>query len=132
MRRLMSCVLCCAAYLVAPSSYGEELHSYTGAELYKRFCASCHGANGEGDGPVAPALKAMVPDLRLIARRQGGKYPAEQIRRIIDGRDIKAPHGSRDMPVWGWEFQQAGQQPGQQPNDLIERLVKHLGTLQKH
>jgi cytochrome c oxidase cbb3-type subunit 3 len=28
-----------------------------GAQLYATYCASCHGPNGKGDGPVAAALK---------------------------------------------------------------------------
>jgi mono/diheme cytochrome c family protein len=130
-RLSLALLLCVFAW----SASAEDLASYTGAELYGRFCASCHGADAAGDGPVAPMLKVMVPDLRLISRRQGGKYPAETIRRIIDGRDTRPPHGPRDMPVWGYEFAKAGADSAaarQQSQELIDRLVKHLSTLQKN
>jgi mono/diheme cytochrome c family protein len=133
MRDFIRLGLCIVLSSLAWSASSEELGGYNGAELYKRFCASCHGENGNGEGPVAPMLKAMVPDLRLIARRHGGKFPADQIQRIIDGRDIKVPHGTRTMPVWGYEFTAANKDAdAQQTGELVERLVKHISTLQKN
>src|SRR5687768_10534656 len=76
----------------------------SGADLYRRFCAACHGATGLGDGPVAPSFAFQVPDLRLIARRQGGQFDRGHVERIIDGRAQIASHGSRTMPVWGESF----------------------------
>jgi len=112
---------------------GEELSNYTGAELFKRFCASCHGVDADGDGPIAPMLKVAVPDLTRIAKRHGGKFPAEGVQQIIDGRQTRPPHGPRDMPVWGWEFQQAGDAASRkQAEDLIARLVKYLSTVQRN
>jgi mono/diheme cytochrome c family protein len=112
----------------------EELIGYTGVELYKRFCASCHGLEGRGDGPVAVTLKSMVPDLTTLARRRRGEFPAVQVRRIIDGQTVRPPHGSRDMPVWGWEFaaaQGADEAARQRSRELIERLVEYLRTIQR-
>jgi mono/diheme cytochrome c family protein len=111
-----------------------DLSSYTGEQLFIRFCASCHGSTATGDGPVAPELKAIVPDLTRIAKRQGGKFPAERIHQIIDGRLTRPPHGARDMPVWGWEFLTAdGDSPAarQRAEELITRMVTHLRTIQK-
>lgn len=111
-----------------------DFSTYTGAELYKRFCGACHGVTGEGNGPVAASFKIMVPDLTLIARRQGGQFPAERIHRIIDGRLVPAPHGSREMPIWGWEF--ASVTPDGSPDlavsdAMVARLVEHLRSIQK-
>ncbi len=110
----------------------EELSGYSGAQLYHRFCASCHGADAHGDGPVAESLHVMVPDLTLIARRHGGTFPAEQLRKIIDGRMVLPPHGQRDMPVWGFEFRAAAPagQDDRINDELIDRLVEYLRTLQ--
>jgi mono/diheme cytochrome c family protein len=107
---------------------------YTGAELYARFCASCHGARALGDGTVAPALKVIVPDLTRIAARNGGKFPADRVREIVDGRAVLPAHGARFMPVWGYEFeaQAEGDAPGRAAAQaLIDRLVEHLRTLQQ-
>jgi RNA polymerase-binding transcription factor DksA/mono/diheme cytochrome c family protein len=82
----------------------SEYVAMSGQELYVRFCASCHGVTGRGDGPVAGSLKVEVPDLTLIARRAKGAYARDRIEKIIDGRHIVAAHGSRTMPVWGEDF----------------------------
>jgi mono/diheme cytochrome c family protein len=37
--------------------------SLIGVEAYKRQCVVCHGAEGEGDGPAAAALKPRPTDL---------------------------------------------------------------------
>jgi mono/diheme cytochrome c family protein len=115
-------------------AHSEELSNYTGGELYKRFCASCHGVDADGNGPVAPLLKVMVPDLTRIAKRHGGKFPAEIVQQIVDGRQARSPHGPRDMPIWGWEFQKAGDDAAakQRADELIGRLVKYLSTVQKN
>jgi hypothetical protein len=66
-----------------------------------------------------------VPDLTRLARRQGGRFPAEQLRRIIDGRTTLPPHGTRTMPVWGQAFSSE-----QQANRLIDLLVQYLQSMQ--
>jgi mono/diheme cytochrome c family protein len=75
-----------------------------GAEAFPRYCGSCHGLRGEGDGPAADALRTRPADLTRIAARRGGSFPAGEIARFIDGRFALAPHGSREMPVWGERF----------------------------
>ena len=46
-----------------------------GAETYSKYCASCHGKLGKGDGPVAEALKIAPSDLTALARTYDGKFP---------------------------------------------------------
>jgi mono/diheme cytochrome c family protein len=75
-----------------------------GSELFLNHCAACHGANGEGGGPVAAVMQVTVPNLRTLAQRNGGTFPADAVRAYIDGREIKAAHGDRQMPVWGDVF----------------------------
>lgn len=72
--------------------------------MYRRFCASCHGVSGKGDGPAAPSLRNAPTDLTTLARRSGGRFKYKQVMAIIDGRTAIAAHGSRDMPVWGHVF----------------------------
>ena len=106
----------------------------SGQELYVRFCASCHGVTGRGDGPVAGAFKVEVPDLTLIARRAKGAYPRDRIERIIDGRHIFAAHGSRTMPVWGENFSrlELGNPDAERGTRLIiQRLADYVWLLQK-
>ena len=106
----------------------------SGHDLYVRFCASCHGASGRGDGPVASSFKVEVPDLTLIARRARGVYPREQVERIIDGRHIIAAHGSREMPVWGEDFSRldlGNPEAERAARLIIGRLADYVEMLQK-
>ena len=121
--------------LLSVSARALDFSSYTGVQLYNRFCASCHGDQARGDGPVAKSFKIEVPDLTRIAHRHGGVFPTEQIRKIIDGRKTLPPHGSREMPVWGFAFylenQNAGYpDPERRTDDLIARLTEYLRTIQ--
>ena len=75
-----------------------------GARLYARHCASCHGAFGEGDGPVAAVMEVSVPNLRTLSARSNDRFPRDTVMRYIDGRDLPAAHGNRLMPVWGDTF----------------------------
>jgi len=77
----------------------------TGQALYFRYCASCHGESGDGNGSVAEALRRPPSDLRLIAKRHGGRFDEGYVMQIIDGRRGVAEHGTREMPVWGAVFE---------------------------
>jgi mono/diheme cytochrome c family protein len=123
-----------ALMLLFTRSGAEDLSAYNGGQLYQRFCASCHGVRGSGDGSVAPSLKIMVPDLTRIAKRHGGDFPADLVRRIIDGRAVQVPHGTREMPVWGYEFRNAGtgdKAAGSTADELVNRLLDYLRSIQK-
>src|SRR5690606_1527922 len=65
-----SCVrrmlLFAALPLVALCARADEGPDMSGAELYRVFCASCHGKEARGDGLVAETLKPTVPDLTRI------------------------------------------------------------------
>ena len=106
------------------------IRSLDGADLYRAYCASCHGKNGKGDGPVAPALKATVPDLTVIAANNRGKFPVARVRRIIMGQGMIASHGSREMPVWGPIFYQVEADVDRGPVRM-ENLVKYLESIQQ-
>ena len=76
----------------------------TGARLYFNHCAACHGDDAEGTGPVAATMRVATPNLRALAQRNGGVFPAESVAAYIDGREVTAPHGDRQMPIWGDVF----------------------------
>jgi mono/diheme cytochrome c family protein len=103
-----------------------------GKDLYREYCAVCHGVNGKGDGPAAAALKVAPPDLTRIAAHNGGKFPELKVQRMISGADEQpASHGSKDMPVWGNIFRHMGAS-----SDLgavrVYNLVKYLEEIQAH
>ena len=106
----------------------------SGAELFRVFCASCHGQKAKGDGPIAQTLKPKVPDLTQIAARNGGAFPAAKVRETIDGQTVPRSHGTRTMPVWGWDFRAVTKESAsehEQVDKLIDRLVEYLESIQK-
>ena len=100
-----------------------------GSKIFSNYCATCHGTNGNGNGPVAPALKTKVPDLTTLARRNGGKFPAVRVRGIIAGDERYAAHGSSQMPVWGpFPPDRIRSGPGIR---LAQNVTEYLGTIQQ-
>jgi len=97
--------------LVAPlllAAVGACVDTHTeevrGTELYRRYCASCQGVDGLGDGPLAASLSPKPADLTTVAKRNGGKFDETAVMMTIDGRLPVIQHGPRDMPVWGAVF----------------------------
>ncbi len=88
----------------APQTSQEKqlLDSFKGPELYKAYCATCHGKDGKGGGPMAASLRIMPADLTGISARNGGTFPFLVVQKIISGEQQRpATHGTREMPVWG-------------------------------
>ena len=86
-----------ALVFALPASAADD----TGARLFFNHCAACHGDDGEGGGPVAASLRVTIPNLRTLARRNGGVFPTESVTAYVDGRTMPAAHGDRQMPIWG-------------------------------
>ncbi len=112
---------------------GDDL----GRDLYGWHCASCHGATGEGDGPVAEVLTVKPADLTRIAERNGGAFPFLWVYRLIDGRTMAPGHGTTSMPVWGNGFTKEAEAIygdfGSEPfvRARITALTFHVMSLQK-
>ena len=71
-----------------------------GRAAYLENCASCHGVDARGDGPIAAGLATAPPDLTMIAARNGGVFPTDQVMSTIDGLD-RGEHFSTAMPEFG-------------------------------
>ena len=85
-----------------PQSPALIPQSLIGSTSFDLYCASCHGRDGTGNGPVASSLRIRPADLTTVARRHNGVFPREEVRAYIDGRRrAPAAHGSSEMPVWG-------------------------------
>ncbi len=101
-----------------------------GARIFRNYCASCHGVNGNGDGPVASALKTRPPRLTTLAKRNHGTFPTARVRSIIAGDEVPTAHGRREMPVWGPIFHQI-----ENDKDLgyvrLQNVTKYLNSLQQ-
>lgn len=117
-----------------PGAPESRLGTDLGAQLYARHCASCHGASGSGDGPVARALLRPPADLTRIAARRGGEFPDGDVAQWIDGRFETAAHGTREMPVWGRRLADpiAEDASGEEvARGRIDLLVEYLRALQR-
>jgi len=89
-----------AAHAGGPESVGKQ--------LYLKYCGSCHGAGGKGDGVVATFMRPKPTDLTQLAKQAGGEFPYLHTIQVIDGRQAVRAHGDPDMPVWGELFQDQG------------------------
>lgn len=70
-------------------------------QMYASYCASCHGKDGKGDGPVAASLKMPPTDLTLLSKNNNGEFPDRHIFAVLQiGTEIPS-HGTAEMPVWG-------------------------------
>lgn len=79
----------------------QQTSAANGKQMYVSYCASCHGANGKGDGPVAASLKMPPADLTLLSKNNDGKFPDKHVLAVLqNGSDVPS-HGTPDMPVWG-------------------------------
>ena len=103
----------------------------TGAQLFRTYCASCHGPTAQGDGPMAARLRHAPPSLTNYSERNDGVFPSERVYRIIDGRDVPS-HGDHEMPVWGDAFRSEPQ--GRTADDVkarIDAIVGYLRAIQR-
>ncbi len=125
-RRLAFAALLAAPLLVTGSALAQE----SGSRLFLTHCASCHGADGEGGGPVAAALAVSIPNLRTLTQRNHGEFPAQAVMEYIDGRKSPAAHGDRAMPVWGEVFRESEGGGDAQAAARIAALVAFIRSLQ--
>lgn len=78
---------------------------------------------------MADQLVRRPPDLTQYTARNGGVFPNERVRRIIDGRDVPA-HGGGEMPVWGDVFKRDGGSTEESVKARIDAIVRHLAGMQ--
>ena len=117
-------------FLISTTAIARADDVAQGRALYLRYCASCHGLTGEGDGPMARALTTPPSNLRMLSDRYGSPLPEDQIARFNDGRaDVKA-HGPRDMPVWGERFYLETGGSERAVKLRIARLIAYLQSIQ--
>lgn len=91
----------------------------SGQQMFKDYCAACHGATGKGDGPAAELLKTPPPDLTAMARNNNGKFPADHFAAVLRFGTGTHAHGTIDMPVWGPLF-------SRENKDLMQMRVSNL------
>jgi len=75
-----------------------------GRILYQDHCATCHGLEADGEGPMAGVLLVKPVDLTALSAENGGVFPLVMVIKRIDGRDPLVAHGS-PMPIYGDFFE---------------------------
>lgn len=122
----------CAGVMLATAAQAQDARR--GAELYLHHCATCHGLDATGHGPMAGVLVIQPTNLTELSG-QDGTFPTARVVARIDGRDPLVSHGS-PMPVYGPYFEgqdTAIKAPTGQPiltSMPIADLVAYLETLQ--
>lgn len=119
--------------MASPMAWAQDVD--TGAQLFQHYCATCHGIDATGQGPMASVLLVQPTDLTALGGT-GGMFPTARVVARIDRRDPLISHGS-PMPVYGPYFE--GQDtsiktPEGQPiltSQPIVDLVACMKTLQE-
>ena len=92
-----------AALLAAPGANAEP-DPAAGSEVFRTYCAACHGTDARGEGPMAKLLTTAPPDLTQLTAMNGGAFPTFRAVRQVDGRDPLLAHGG-EMPLFGQLFE---------------------------
>ena len=113
----------------APEGAGQSRIPIEGSKIFQHHCAACHGTDGRGHGPGSAALKHTAPNLTLISQRNGGKFPYQHIKDLIEGKEPSLlAHTDREMPIWGPIFHQieSDQDWGEVRLDAITKQVQSI------
>ena len=118
------------AFALPAQAAGDDVAD--GHKYFVRYCASCHGTDATGDGPVAKTLVTRPANLRKLGDKYGMPLPAHKIAEFIDGRDTPRAHGSHEMPVWGEKLYEmgAGERGEYGIGEVIGKIIAYLNTIQ--
>lgn len=104
---------------LSSAAAADETRIAEGHSLFVQYCASCHGREAQGNGPLAPILTTPPADLHMLSARHGAPLPKASLAEWIDGRRAVRGHGPADMPVWGKRLTGSGP-----PGPAAETLAK--------
>jgi mono/diheme cytochrome c family protein len=132
-------MLAIAAIAVLAPAYATA--QSVGEAEFMNSCATCHGTDGTGQGPMAGFLVGSLPDLTTLSERNDGVFPVTRVYSTIDGTTTIGAHGSREMPVWGNRYAAEGAR-GANPDFRAEEaevfarfrvlaLTEYLASIQK-
>ena len=107
----------------------ENVSPARGTDMFRTYCAVCHGTDGRGGGPAADALNKRPADLTQLSRKNSNRFPALRVANVIRGYGTTEAHGSRDMPVWGAVFRTLGDQGTVKLR--VDNLTTYVESLQR-
>ena len=119
-------VITTKSQLLADSFDEKEL----GYAYYLENCATCHGVNGMGNGPLSDELIKKPTDLTVLAKENGGSFPETMVYQIIDGRRVILSHGTREMPIWGKRFKTIDGNE-QAIDSRISKIIEYIENIQQ-
>ena len=134
LRALLSLSFLLLAACMCERHQPTSLAGYSGGRLYTVLCAGCHGLDARGNGPIAPYISVVPPDLTHISARHNGKFPASEIYQIVDGQADLPSRERRHMPIWGYELFDSDlddRAAHQQATDIVGRVVDYLASIQQ-
>jgi len=95
---------------------------------YVQYCASCHGEEADGKGPVAATLNPRPPALTSLHAKFGNPLSTDLVVYLV-GTTMPRAHGTSAMPVWGRVFGSYSSNPAA-GDQILWRIVKHLDCIQ--
>lgn len=133
MKTRKTLALCLGMVLLSAASGARSGEAEKGADLYLRYCGSCHGVAGKGDGPVAKHLTIRPPDLTQLRKKNKDVFPLDRVMSAIDGTRAVRTHGESKMPVWGEVFEKfdhAAKDPAK-AQAKVKAIAEHISSLQR-
>lgn len=129
---LMSALATCAEEQHKQIRYVQvrSMSPVSGQRMYAAYCAVCHGSVGKGDGPAAGALKAPPPDLTVLLTKNGGHYPYDHVRCMIESDHCVPTSAPREMPVWGEIFWRMSEGHSSEVQLRLSNLNRYIESLQ--
>jgi mono/diheme cytochrome c family protein len=118
--------------IARPMSWAAE--GDQGRAYYLRYCGSCHGLDGRGDGTVSRSLKVKPADLTQLKKKNKGVFPLEKVIATIDGKARIGAHGESKMPVWGEIFEKAAsaqKEPATTSAAQVKSIAEYVSTIQR-
>jgi mono/diheme cytochrome c family protein len=109
----------------------------SGKQDYDKYCADCHGPEGKGNGSALSTIpmNPPPPDLTLLAAKNGGKFPFQNVVDIIDGRKNIPSHERIQMPFLGTTLQEPGKEFTPESDaavkQRIESMARYVESLQR-
>jgi len=105
-----------------------------GRTYFLRYCGSCHGVEGKGEGTVSRSLKVKPTDLTQLQKKNKGVFPLEKVMAAIDGKARVEAHGESKMPVWGEIFETEAtvqKDPKAASTAKIKAIAEYVSTIQR-
>lgn len=137
---LMRLIILVDVLFLAACQFPRHAYVPSGEQIYKQYCAACHGPDAKGRGPMASVLTTPPTNLTTLAKRNSGKFPYDYVVSVLEFGPtpsenpkpyIYPAHSSSDMPVWGPIFQHYDQQGEVVVRQRIKDLCDYLASVQQ-